>query len=266
MGILYGILSIIMDAQRPKLLVVDDEIDICTFVQRYFGKRGFIVSTTGNGIEALTMIEASKPDLVILDLTLDYAMSGVEVLKSLREHDKDTKVIVISGNTDPKVIDGLYEIGIMGFYAKPIKLDIIAKVVYDTLGIDFEKAEGEAGGSRKTLITEVSTAGSTHQLSNKLNIIRGDCEEFLLDYEDGYLKNKTRSELLKSTVNIIQNVGENIKGFLGSYEEGVLKEKTSEEFFKMNLEILKKVVKTVDGTMEIVDQDKIKESGGKEKE
>ncbi len=59
-----------MSKEQPKILVVEDEPDVCNSFQSYFGRRGFLVSTTPSGTEALTIIKSSQPDLVILDLKL----------------------------------------------------------------------------------------------------------------------------------------------------------------------------------------------------
>ena len=204
-----------MNPGRLKLLVVDDETDVCTYVQKYFGKRDFIVSTTGSGLEALSMIKTSKPDMILLDLTLNE-LNGQEVLERLREYDKDTKVIVVSGLQNPKDIDKLYSLGINGYYVKPVILEEIAKLVYEALGIK-QLINEIATPKQKIYEPKVGGGSKTHQLSNKLNIIRGDCESFVLDYEDGLYKNKTSDELLK-----------------------------------MSIEIMKDVQKTVDSTMEVI--------------
>lgn len=253
-----------MAPEKPKLLIVDDETDICTITQSYFGKRGFIVSTTGNGLEALTMIKVARPDIVLLDVTLGDGMSGVEVLKKLREHDKDTKVIVISGNTDATVIDTLYDLGIAGFYAKPMVLTDIAKKVYEKLGIEYNKDVERQAVENTVPISDTQISGSVHQLTNKLNIIRGDCEEFLLDFDEGFFINKTNDELLKITVEIIRRVGQNIESFIANYEQGFLKRQTSDQLLKMNVQTLKNIVQAVDDTMGIINQKELKESKEKE--
>ncbi|MBI3601483.1 MAG: response regulator [Candidatus Omnitrophica bacterium] len=198
-----------MRIEKPKLLIVDDEMDICTHAQNYFGRRGFIVSTTGSGLEALSMIKASRPDLVLLDLTLDD-LDGKEVLERLRKEDKETKIIVISGQENLTDIDKLYSLGISGYYVKPITLENQAKLVYDALGLrQLEKTVPQANKVSKYKIPK---AGIIHQLSNKLSIIRGNCEGFVLDYQDGLYKDKTSDELLKMSIEIMKNVQHGVDG------------------------------------------------------
>ena len=112
-----------MYSPKLKLLIVEDEADTCTAVQSFFGKRDFAVSTTGSGIEALSMIRAGKPDIVLLDIALSD-LNGVDVLKKLREHDQATKVIVITGHLyPPEEIEKIQNLGISddtGSYTRPV--------------------------------------------------------------------------------------------------------------------------------------------------
>ncbi len=52
----------------PKLLIVDDEIDITEFAKSFFTKRGIDVFTASGGAEALKIIDRDQPDLVLLDV------------------------------------------------------------------------------------------------------------------------------------------------------------------------------------------------------
>lgn len=107
-----------MQKQNLKLLIVDDEKDICLSAQAYFVKRGLTVSTAGSGIEALFLIPIFKPDIIVLDLTLND-LSGEEVLKKLRENDKETKVIVITGNFYPEEkIEEITALGVSAYLNK----------------------------------------------------------------------------------------------------------------------------------------------------
>ena len=90
-----------MSKIQPKILIVEDEPDIAGTLQSYLGRRGFQVSTTASGLEALLLIEISKPDVVILDFSLND-LSGQDVLKRLREKDQQTRVIVITGQMLPE--------------------------------------------------------------------------------------------------------------------------------------------------------------------
>jgi DNA-binding response OmpR family regulator len=65
----------------PEILVVEDERDIRDLLRRYLERAGHAVLTTGSGAEAISMLGASPPDLVLLDLGLPD-IDGIEVLRA----------------------------------------------------------------------------------------------------------------------------------------------------------------------------------------
>ena len=112
----------------PKLLIVDDEIDIREFAKNFFKKRNFIVQTAEGGRQALDIIEKEHPDLVLLDVRMEE-MTGIEVLKNLRGKNDQTKVIMVSGAEEEEIVKSANEFGVKGFIHKPLVLEELEKVV-----------------------------------------------------------------------------------------------------------------------------------------
>lgn len=111
-----------------KLLIVDDESDVREFARNFFRKRGIEVFTSSGGGEALKLIDMHKPDLVLLDVHMEE-MTGVEVLRILREHDKKTKVIMVTGVEDEKVISEVQSLMVESYIHKPLVLEELEKIV-----------------------------------------------------------------------------------------------------------------------------------------
>ena len=111
-----------------KLLIVDDEIDIREFAKRFFQKRGIETLTAGGGKEALEVVRAQKPDLVLLDVTMDD-ISGIDVLKILRGEKNDIKVIMVTGAVEEETINEANSWGIKGYIHKPLVLEELEQVV-----------------------------------------------------------------------------------------------------------------------------------------
>ena len=65
-----------------RLLVVDDEADICEFVRNFFKERDFEVFMAYNGKEALGLVETIDPHIVLLDLKMPV-MDGMETLRAV---------------------------------------------------------------------------------------------------------------------------------------------------------------------------------------
>ena len=190
---------------QPKILVVEDEPDVCNSLQSYFGRRGFLVSTTPSGTEALSIIKTSKPDIVLLDLKLaeENDLNGVEVLKRLREHDKETKVIIITGQLfKDEEIEKIRSLGISEYLHKPIELEKLQSLLESILGRKFP-SEAPVKITKPTGPEDISLSSIAHELSNLLGIIRNKCENFTLDLEEGIYKDKSDKELLRMAVEIM---------------------------------------------------------------
>ncbi len=116
----------------PKLLIVDDEVDIREFAKNFFKKRNIEVFTSSGGREALKIIEAQKPDLVLLDIRMEE-MTGVEVLKNLRQQNNAIKVVMVTGVEDEETVNEAFSLGIKGYIHKPLILEELEKVVLSEL-------------------------------------------------------------------------------------------------------------------------------------
>lgn len=111
-----------------KILVVDDETDICDFVKTFFKERGFQVFTALNSEEALLITKRDKPDLVLLDIKMK-GMDGLAVLKHIRELDKTIKIIMVTALEDQEKIHEAYKLGAIDYITKPLALDYLEEAV-----------------------------------------------------------------------------------------------------------------------------------------
>ena len=111
-----------------KLLIVDDEIDIREFAKNFFKKRGIEVFTASGGKEALEIIEREKPDLTLLDIQME-TMTGLEVLKKIRENKNDMKIIMVTGMEDEESVNEANSWGVRGYIHKPLVLEELEKIV-----------------------------------------------------------------------------------------------------------------------------------------
>ncbi len=112
----------------PKLLVVDDEHDICDFVRNFFNERGYTVQTAGSGDEALSIVKENRPDLILLDIKMK-GMDGIAVLKHIKTFDKNIKVIMVSALEDQEKMDEACRLGACNYITKPLALDNLEHAV-----------------------------------------------------------------------------------------------------------------------------------------
>ncbi|GLI34515.1 response regulator [Desulforhabdus amnigena] len=77
----------------PKILVVDDEEHIRLLYSEELKEAGYEVITAESGYKLMELIEAEKPDLVVLDIKMvDY--NGLDILQDIRNHFYDLPVIL----------------------------------------------------------------------------------------------------------------------------------------------------------------------------
>ena len=78
-----------------KLLIVDDEIEICDFLKSFFEERNYQVETSLSGSDALARIEKIKPHVVLLDIKMP-GISGIQVLEEIKQKHPRVKVIMVT--------------------------------------------------------------------------------------------------------------------------------------------------------------------------
>ncbi len=108
----------------PKILVVDDDQDICLLMNRFLSKNGYEVETATSGLEGLKVLKEYKPDLLLTDFKLGD-IDGSEVLKKAKAFMPDLPVIVITGYSDIKVAINVMKMGAFDYVTKPLFPDEI---------------------------------------------------------------------------------------------------------------------------------------------
>ncbi|RYZ02368.1 MAG: response regulator [Myxococcales bacterium] len=107
--------------ERPRVLVVDDDVILRRVVRSALAQAGFDVAQVGSGRDALRLASAYDLDLIVTDLQMP-GMSGLELLYALQEQRTYCPVIVMSGSTEARP-DAILAAGAAAFLAKPFGLD-----------------------------------------------------------------------------------------------------------------------------------------------
>ncbi len=104
--------------ERPSLLLVDDDATLRGLLARALGEKGFDISQAGSGEEALTRARQEPPEYAVVDLRVP-GMSGIEILKGLRDLDPNTKVLMLSGFGSIASAVEATKLGAVGYLTKP---------------------------------------------------------------------------------------------------------------------------------------------------
>lgn len=124
-----------------KLLIVDDEEDVREFAANFFRKRKIDVITASRGEEAVAIIDAQSPDLILLDIKMD-GIDGVETLKRIRQKGQ-IKVIMVTGRKPEEggAFEECRQLGISDYIHKPLELDELESVVLKELSANGKATE-----------------------------------------------------------------------------------------------------------------------------
>ena len=110
-----------------KVLVVEDEASIASFVSLYLKNAGYEVHVAENGEDALTKAEGHQPSLIVLDLMLPD-IDGIEVCRRLRRRSDVPILMLTARDEDVDKIIGL-EVGADDYLTKPFNpRELVARV------------------------------------------------------------------------------------------------------------------------------------------
>ena len=113
--------------KESKILIVDDDQNICELLRLYLQKDGFETVVAGDGDAALTMLQTEKPDLILLDIMLPK-MDGWQVCREIR---KTSSVPIIMLTAKSETFDKVLglELGADDYVAKPFDTkEVVARV------------------------------------------------------------------------------------------------------------------------------------------
>ena len=144
-----------MMQEKSKILVVDDEPGMRTFLEIILRKEGYSVETAADGMKALDNINNNVFDLAILDILMPV-MNGIEVLKRIIEKSPETTVIIITAFASHETAIEAMKLGAYDYITKPFKIDEIKLVIKKAL--DKKGLERENLRLRKELQTKYGFA------------------------------------------------------------------------------------------------------------
>ncbi|MCP4622493.1 MAG: sigma-54-dependent Fis family transcriptional regulator [bacterium] len=154
----------------PTLLIVDDEPSILQSLGGLLSDEGFVVTTAANGYEALKIIEAESPDLVLLDIWMP-GIDGIETLKEIKKENPNIQVIIITGHGTIETAVRATKLGAYDLIEKPLSIDKVIVAINNAL--NFRRLEEENKYLRKKTIEKNSINGdSPKTLELKMNIAK----------------------------------------------------------------------------------------------
>jgi two-component system response regulator AtoC len=104
---------------RPQVMIVDDDLAMCSFLRTFLGSRGYEAVALTNADDAIRRFQIERPMAVLLDVVLPGMMDGLGALAALKRIDRDVPIIVISGQGRTSTVVQAMKLGATDFVAKP---------------------------------------------------------------------------------------------------------------------------------------------------
>ena len=106
--------------EKTKIMIVDDETELLDVLTTFLSK-DYEVITAENGLEAMEMFSIENPVIIITDINMPY-MSGMELLKAVKEISPSTEIIIMTGYRTPEVLLEAQVLGAFDCISKPVSI------------------------------------------------------------------------------------------------------------------------------------------------
>lgn len=117
-----------------KLLIVDDEVEICEFLKSFFEDRDYKVEVAHDGTQAFEQVSLFQPEVVLLDIQMP-GMDGLQTLKKIKDAYPRVKIIMVTAVETQEKIEEAMRLGADNYITKPLSLEYLEKDVQDKINV-----------------------------------------------------------------------------------------------------------------------------------
>ena len=190
---------------KKKVLIIDDDLDMCALLSRFLNKKGFEPEVAHNGAKGLARFNEEFFDIVLCDFRLGDK-DGRDVLLKIKEIKPETIVIIITGYSDIKTAVDVIKMGAFDYITKPLIPDEVINVIEKALTAPSSENITPAVNAkvpknkRQYVISAnkeflVGQEGETAQVYKQIEIVAGTNYSIILYGESG-----TGKEVIAKTI------------------------------------------------------------------
>src|ERR1700754_3905602 len=190
-----------------RILIIDDDMDMCNLLGRFLQKKGYETEASHSGNKGIAKFKESKFDIVLCDFRLGDK-EGREVLKEIKNFDPYAIVIIITGYSDIKTAVDVIKAGAFDYITKPLIPEEVLSVISRALqqsadGVDVQRPAmaasqtpsrkpGKAGSEDEYLVGQ---AQATKELYRQIELVAPTNYSIILYGESG-----TGKEVIARTI------------------------------------------------------------------
>ena len=190
---------------KKKVLVIDDDPDMCILLSRFLTKHDYDTDTANSGVKGIEKFKEINPEIVVCDYRLGDKKDGKDVLKEIRNINPKAIVLIITGYSDIKTAVDVIKLGAYDYITKPLipdeVLSILNSALSETNSEAVEKKENDHQQSqRKYRLASnneflVGEAGATKELYRQIELVAPTNFSVILYGESG-----TGKEVIARTI------------------------------------------------------------------
>ena len=195
---------------KKRILVIDDDADMCVLLNRFLTKNGYEVDTAHSGAKGIEKLKEQKFDAVLCDYRLGDKKDGKDILLEIKALDPQTIVLIITGYSDIKTAVDVIKLGAYDYITKPLipdeVLNVLSKALNqqatgstsnDNMGREQTQTSSKTKEQKSSNNSEflVGTAGATKELYKQIDIVAPTNFSIILYGESG-----TGKEVIAKTI------------------------------------------------------------------
>lgn len=193
---------------NKRLLIIDDDIDMCTLLSRFLSRHGYEVETAHSAAKGLQKFKESNYDIVLCDFRLGDK-DGKDVLVEIKAQSPQTIVLIITGYSDIKTAVDVIKLGAYDYITKPLIPDEVLNVLKASLDQPEDErqkvtlATGKKGPKKQAVLNNeylVGEAGTTKELYKQIEIVAPTNYSIILYGESG-----TGKEVIAKTIHSLSD-------------------------------------------------------------
>ncbi|MEO6547538.1 MAG: sigma-54 dependent transcriptional regulator [Ferruginibacter sp.] len=195
---------------KKSVLIIDDDVDMCTLLSRFLSKHDYLVDTAHSSGKGIEKFKAGRFDVVISDFRLGEKKDGKDVLLEIKQHTPSTIVLIITGYSDIKIAVDVIKSGAYDYITKPLVPDEVLSVLSAALNHNNTAPEIHVENSpapksfrkNKTFNSDflVGESGSTKELYGQIAMVAPTNYSIILYGESG-----TGKEVIAKTIHELSN-------------------------------------------------------------
>lgn len=178
-----------------KILIIDDEINICLLLSKFLTRNGYETSIATSGTTAMEILSKERFHLILCDFRLEDT-DGREILKAVKARYPSTAVIIITGYSDIKLAVELIKLGAYDYITKPLYPDEILNTINKVIEAQevINKAENYSGNAQQAASHEkkrieapfiIGESVASRQLLKHIDLIAPTAYSVILTGESG---------------------------------------------------------------------------------